>query len=128
VKANPWAGATVTATFAPETKLVEQVVPQEIPEGLLNTTPPFEGTACTVNACEVGAVDPGGFLVGVPPAELPESTRETVPPPPHPERMMVRRTINNPKEPVRRPPNWFTNSSWPGKNARRVLGAMLARR
>ena len=44
VNTKPWAGLTVTATFAPETKLVEQLLPQEIPAGLVATRPPFDGT------------------------------------------------------------------------------------
>lgn len=125
VNTNPLAGATVTPTLAPETKLAKQVVPQLIPAGLLITVPPLAGVAWTVSVCgAVGEFD--GVLTGVPLPELPESTRVTEPPP-HPNRMLVR-TRNAAQNPARRPPNWFTNSSCQAQNACRVVGPMLARR
>lgn len=128
VKMNPCAGATVTATLVPETKLVVQLLPQLMPAGLLMTVPPFAGTAWTASVCgAAGELD--GVLEGLLGLEFPVSMRVIPDPPPQEVRMMVETTMSNAQNFGRRPPNWFTNSSCTGaKRPFESLGPMLARR
>lgn len=130
VNADPWAGATVRATAVPETKLVEQVLPQLIPAGLLIIVPPADGFALTERLCGGGAEDDGVF-VGVPAPLFPVSVRTGVdpPPPPHATSVKDRSTTNAMLSITRHPPTWFTNRSCPGALHRSESEAqMLARK